>query len=248
VLSLTGVTKSYGGRTVLAPTTLEVPRGECLALIGPSGCVKSTLIRLVIGLITPDAGTVRVGDVVVDERSAPAVRLRVGYVIQDGGLFPHLTCAANVALVARRRGWSEDKVDARLAELADLAHLPRAALARYPQEMSGGQRQRVGLMRALMLDPEVLLLDEPLGALDPMVRTRLQDDLKDIFGRLAKTVLLVTHDMAEAASLGDAIALMRDGRVVQKGTARELLDSPAEPFVAEFLRAQRGLAWAGAGA
>jgi len=162
-------------------------------------------------------------------------------VIQDGGLFPHLTCEDNVTLVARRRGWARERVEARVEELAELARLPRATLARYPAQLSGGQRQRVGIMRALMLDPEVLLFDEPLGALDPMVRAQLQDDLKSIFARLGKTVLLVTHDMAEAACLGDSIALMKDGRIVQIGSVRALLDTPAEPFVRDFLRAQRGL-------
>ena len=241
MVSLTEVTKTYAGRTVLRPTTLTVDRGACLAPIGPSGCGKSTLLRVVIGLIVPDAGTVRIGEAVVNATSAYEVRLRVGYVIQDGGLFPHLTCEDNVALVARRRGWAPDKIAARLGELVDLVRLPRTMLARYPAQMSGGQRQRVGIMRALMLDPEVLLFDEPLGALDPMVRAQLQDDLKQIFATLAKTVLLVTHDMAEAARFGDSIALMKDGAIVQRGSIKELLESPADPFVNDFLRAQRGL-------
>jgi osmoprotectant transport system ATP-binding protein len=241
VVTLTDVAKSYGGRVVLHPTTLVVARGTCLTLIGPSGCGKSTLLRVVIGLVVPDAGTVRVAGSVVNEANAREVRLRVGYVIQDGGLFPHLSCEDNVTLVARRRGWARERVEARVDELAELARLPRATLARYPAQLSGGQRQRVGIMRALMLDPEVLLFDEPLGALDPMVRAQLQDDLKSIFARLGKTVLLVTHDMAEAAALGDAIALMKDGRIVQTGSIRELLDTPADPFVRDFLRAQRGL-------
>jgi osmoprotectant transport system ATP-binding protein len=241
VVSLTDVTKTYAGRTVLRPTTLTVERGACLALIGPSGCGKSTLLRVIIGLIVPDAGMVRVGDAEVNEASAYDVRLRVGYVIQDGGLFPHLTCEDNVSLVARRRGWTAERIVARAGELADLVRLPRPMLARYPAQMSGGQRQRVGIMRALMLDPEVLLFDEPLGALDPMVRAQLQDDLKQIFGRLAKTVVLVTHDMAEAARFGDEIALMKDGTIVQRGSIKELLEAPADPFVSDFLRAQRGL-------
>jgi osmoprotectant transport system ATP-binding protein len=241
VVSLEGVKKSYGGKIVLRPTTLTVARGACLALIGPSGCGKSTLLRVVIGLIVPDGGTVRVGDAVVNPESAYDVRLRVGYVIQDGGLFPHLTCEDNVALVARRRGWAPERVTKRVNELIDLVRLPRAMLTRYPAQMSGGQRQRVGIMRALMLDPEVLLFDEPLGALDPMVRAQLQDDLKDIFARLAKTVLIVTHDMAEAARFGDTIALMKDGAIVQNGSIKALLEAPADPFVTDFLRAQRGL-------
>jgi osmoprotectant transport system ATP-binding protein len=241
VVSLSDVTKSYAGKRVLSPTTLAVERGACLALIGPSGCGKSTLLRVVIGLVVPDAGTVRVGDVVVSDASVYDVRLRVGYVIQDGGLFPHLSCEENVALVARRRGWAPERVTKRVDELAELARLPRETLGRFPAQLSGGQRQRVGIMRALMLDPEVLLFDEPLGALDPMVRAQLQDDLKQIFGNLGKTVLLVTHDMAEAARFGNSIALMKDGAIVQRGTIKELLEAPADPFVREFLQAQRGL-------
>jgi osmoprotectant transport system ATP-binding protein len=241
---LTGVSKSYDGRVVLQPTTLDVPAGKCLVLIGPSGCGKSTLLRLVIGLIAPDAGTIRFGGIVVGPASWRDVRHRIGYVIQEGGLFPHLTAAENVSLKACDLGWGSGRIRARLDELADLTHLPRDLLARYPAQLSGGQRQRVGLMRALMLDPETLLMDEPLGALDPIIRSRLQSELREIIRRLRKTVLFVTHDMAEAAYIGDAIALMREGRVVQTGLPRDLLDRPAEPFVAEFIGAQR-IQWGG---
>jgi osmoprotectant transport system ATP-binding protein len=163
----------------------------------------------------------------------------MGYVIQDGGLFPHLTAAGNVTLLARHLGWGPAKLGERLRELAELTRLSPAQLDRYPAQLSGGQRQRVGLMRALMLEPDLLLMDEPLGALDPMVRAQLQADLKGIFRQLKKTVLLVTHDMGEAAYLGDEIALMREGRIVQRGGFEELLARPAEPFVSEFIRAQR---------
>ena len=244
-LALERVTKAFGARTVIADTTIEVARGEKLALIGPSGCGKSTLLRMILGLVVPESGTVRVGDVIVTEATARAVRRRVGYVIQDGGLFPHLTAEENVTLVARLDGGKRSEPTAlrtRLKELADLVRLPAGLLARYPFELSGGERQRVGLMRALMLDPDVLLLDEPLGALDPIVRARLQKDLRDVFDELGKCVLFVTHDMAEAAYVADAIAVMRDGKVLQRGTMKELVDAPAHPFVAEFVGAQRTLA------
>ena len=239
VIRLEGVAKAYGATPALATTDLEIRPARCLALIGPSGCGKSTLLRLVMGLIRPDQGTVHFDGIVLGPETLREIRLRIGYVIQEGGLFPHLTGAENVALKARDLGWEAERIRRRLGELAELARFPAALLERHPAGLSGGQRQRVGLMRALMLDPEALLMDEPLGALDPMIRSSLQADLKQIFRRLEKTVLLVTHDMGEAAYLGDEIALMKEGRILQRGTFSELLARPADPFVAEFIRAQR---------
>lgn len=239
MITLERVSKRYDGKVALAETTLTVEARRALVLIGPSGCGKSTLLRLVVGLITPDTGRVMIDGTPMTPKTARALRRRLGYVIQDGGLFPHLTAGQNVSLLARHVGWEEARIERRLAELAELTRLPVEMLERYPQQLSGGQRQRVGLMRALMLDPEVLLLDEPLGALDPIIRSGLQEELKAIFQRLQKTVLLVTHDMGEAAYLGDEVVLMRDGVVVQRGTPRDLLDRPASPFVSEFIRAQR---------
>ncbi len=237
MIHLQDVTKRYGERIALHPTDLDVAEGGVTALIGPSGCGKSTLIRTVLGLIEPDGGRVTVNGQGVNRESAEAVRRKVGYVIQDGGLFPHLTARQNVALMASYL--KTDGVDARLGELADLTRLPKDAFDRYPAELSGGQRQRVGLMRALMLKPKVLLLDEPLGALDPLVRAALQQDLKRVFTEEGLTVLLVTHDMGEAAYLADRIVLMRDGRIVQEGALDDFRERPAEPFVAEFMNAQR---------
>ncbi|HEY3412738.1 MAG TPA: ATP-binding cassette domain-containing protein [Armatimonadota bacterium] len=240
-ISLNNVSKSFDGKVALANTTLEVPPQRTLVLIGPSGCGKSTLLRLVVGLLTPDSGAVAVDGAAMTEKTRMALRRRIGYVIQDGGLFPHLTAAGNIALVARHLGWDEQRIGQRLSELCDLARIEPYLLDRYPVQLSGGQRQRVGLMRALMLDPKALLMDEPLGALDPIVRSGLQEDLKAIFQRLNKTVLFVTHDMGEAGYLGDEIAMMRDGRIVQRGAVRDLLEQPADPFVTEFIRAQRPL-------
>jgi osmoprotectant transport system ATP-binding protein len=239
VIELEGVAKRFGGRLVIAPMALTVRARNSLALVGPSGCGKSTVLRLILGLLEPDAGRVLVGGVPVGPRNVLAVRRRTGYVIQEGGLFPHLTAADNVTLLARRLGWTADRIATRLVELAMLVRLDAAQLHRYPAELSGGQRQRVGIMRALMLDPEFLLLDEPLGALDPIVRAQLQRDLKRIFSELGKTVLLVTHSIDEAAFLGDEVALMREGHIVQRGTLRDLAERPADPFVREFLEAQR---------
>lgn len=245
MVRLEGVTKAFAGRTVIKPTTLAVRAGERLALIGPSGCGKSTLLKMVLGLVVPDAGTVRVAGTVVDAGSARLVRRRIGYVIQDGGLFPHLTARENVTLVARLDGGTKAEsaaLDARVKELADVARLSAKLLDRRPRELSGGERQRVGLMRALFLDPEVLLLDEPLGALDPIVRARLQEDLRAVFTDLGKCVMVVTHDMAEAAYLAGSIAVVREGEIVQRGSMKELRESPAHPFVEELLGAQRSLA------
>jgi osmoprotectant transport system ATP-binding protein len=240
-VALEGVSKRFDGHDALAPTDLTVPARTCVVLIGPSGCGKSTLLRLVVGLIAPDQGRVRIGDTPLTRETLRPLRLTMGYVIQEGGLFPHLTAFENVAIVARDLGWSDDRIGARVTELAELTGIEPALLARFPAQISGGQRQRIGVMRALMLDPAVLLLDEPLGALDPMIRSRLQQDLRALFERLKKTVLFVTHDMGEAAYLGDEIVLMRAGRIVQRGTLGDLLERPADSFVTEFIRAQRPL-------
>jgi osmoprotectant transport system ATP-binding protein len=211
-------------------------------LIGPSGCGKSTLLRLIIRLLDPDAGTIRFDGAPITPANILQLRRRIGYVIQDGGLFPHLTARKNILLMASHLKWDAATMNKRLAELSALTRFPEAALDRFPIELSGGQRQRISLMRALTLSPELLLLDEPLGALDPLVRAALQKDLKEIFSRLKQTAILVTHDLAEAAYLGDEIVLMSEGRVVQRGTLEDLRTKPASAFVTEFINAQRGLA------
>jgi osmoprotectant transport system ATP-binding protein len=238
VLELIGASKRFGQEVALAPLDLRVARGETLVLIGPSGCGKTTVLRLALGLIWPDAGQVRFRGAPHSPAKIGAARRSMGYVVQDGGLFPHLSAAANVGLVARQLGWPRERIDTRTAELADLARFPRAALGRYPLELSGGQRQRVGLMRALMLDPELLLFDEPLAAIDPLVRAELQRDLCRVFSEQRKAVVLVTHDLAEAAFFADRVALMRAGRVVQQGRVEDFVRSPADPFVTEFVAAQ----------
>jgi osmoprotectant transport system ATP-binding protein len=192
-----------------------------------------------VGLVTPDAGRVTFDSTELTAANVNEVRHRIGYVIQEGGLFPHLDARANVTLLARYLGRAADWIDARVRELGQLMHMPADALARYPRQLSGGERQRVALMRALMLDPAVLLFDEPLAALDAMTRRELQAELKGIFARLAKTVVLVTHDLQEAAWFGDEIVLMRAGRIVQRGSLDDLLAHPADPFVSEFVHAQR---------
>jgi osmoprotectant transport system ATP-binding protein len=241
LVKLIDVTKRYADATALDSTNLSIERGNTTVLIGPSGCGKSTLLRLIIRLIEPDSGSIEFDDETITSDTIAKLRRRIGYVIQEGGLFPHLTARANVLLMARHIGKAQDEMQNRLVELCDLTRFSVDLLSRYPLELSGGQRQRVGLMRALMLSPELLLLDEPLGALDPLVRASLQKDLKGIFAQLRQTVLFVTHDLAEAIYFGDKIVLMNDGRVVQKGSIADLRENPSEPFVAEFINAQRGV-------
>jgi osmoprotectant transport system ATP-binding protein len=242
LLEVTDISKRYDGHTALHPTNLSVKRGKTAVLIGPSGCGKSTLLRLIIRLIQPDSGFIKIDDEPITAGNIVALRRHIGYVIQEGGLFPHLTARANIVLMARHVGKSQEEMHSRLLQLCDLTKFSQNLLARYPAELSGGQRQRVSLMRALMLSPELLLLDEPLGALDPLVRASLQKDLKEIFARLNQTVLFVTHDLAEAIYFADDIVLMNEGRIVQKGTISDLREKPTDPFVSEFINAQRGVA------
>jgi len=239
MLVLSQVSKRYGGTQALAATDIQVSNGETLVLIGPSGCGKSTLLRLIAGLIQPDSGTITFEGRVLTPANIRLARRRMGYVIQEGGLFPHLNVRENVTVMARYLRRDAAWIDDRLAELTRLVRLPQGLMTRFPAELSGGQRQRVSLMRALMLDPDLLLLDEPLGALDPMIRYRLQQELRTIFAELGKTVVLVTHDIAEAAFFGQTLVLMRDGRIVQTGSFRDLARNPAEAFVEEFISAQR---------
>jgi len=205
----------------------------------PSGCGKSTILRLIIGLIPPDSGTITFHGERIQPENIQQVRRNMGYVIQEGGLFPHLTAHQNITLMASYSGWPTSKINDRISELTGLTQFPADGLDRYPAQLSGGQRQRVSLMRALMLDPELLLMDEPLGALDPLIRKDLQVELRSIFKRLHKTVLLVTHDLGEAGYLGDTIVLMREGSLIQEGTLNDLVKSPVDPFVTRFINAQR---------
>lgn len=238
MITLEEVCKSFDGRVVLQPTNLTVDAGRCLALVGPSGCGKSTLLRLLVGLVSPDRGRIVVADTALTRASILSLRRRTGYVIQAGGLFPHMTATENVTLLARHVGWSSERITVRMQQLVALVGIDTGLLRRHPAHLSGGEQQRVGLMRALMLDPPVLLLDEPMGALDPIARARLREDLKRIFSELRKTVIVVTHDLGEAAVLGDEIALMRAGRVVQRGMLQELVERPADDFVRQFVAAE----------
>jgi osmoprotectant transport system ATP-binding protein len=227
MIALREVTKTFGGRVAVDHVSLAVEAGRTHVLLGSSGSGKSTILRLILGLLRPDSGEIRVDGV-----------RRMGYVVQEGALYPHLTAARNITLPARAGGWAAQRQAARLTALAELVGLERRLLELYPAQLSGGQRQRVGLMRALMLDPPILLLDEPLAALDPIARAELQVQLARIFRELGKTVVVVTHDIREAFVFGSRITLLSGGRVIQQGTFAELSREPADPFVAEFLRAQ----------
>ncbi len=237
IIELREVVKRYDAVEALKATTLSLGVGVNV-LLGPSGSGKSTLLRLLTGLSRPSAGEVLLWGRALSPQTIGPLRRRLGYVIQEGGLFPHLTAGANVTLAARYFGLDARRIENRLEELCVLTHFPRDGMARFPAQLSGGQRQRVSLMRALMLGPELLLLDEPLGALDPMIRAELRADLKAIFRVLGQTVVLVTHDLVEAEFFADRVVLLRDGRVVQQGRLRDLAERPADPFVTRFINAQ----------
>ena len=241
MLTLQNITKNFEGKTVLSDVNLTVPKGATHALIGSSGSGKTTLLRITLGLIPFEKGYVKINDHALSSFTPIQWADRIGYVPQDGGLFPHITAFQNVSLIARLRGWSALKIAARVEELRKLVDLEQPMLKQFPFELSGGQQQRVAIMRAAMMDPEVMLLDEPMAALDPLIRRSLQQELKAIFQRLGKTVLLVTHDLGEAVYLAEQITLLRDGRIVQSGAYRDLLLRPADPFVTAFINAQRTL-------
>jgi osmoprotectant transport system ATP-binding protein len=240
VLVLRDVTRSFDGRLAVRPLSVQIPRGQTTVLLGESGSGKSTLLRLMAGLLAPDSGEILLEGMPVTVEAGPALRRRMGFGLQSGGLFPHLTAADNVTLLARALKKPADWRARRLEELAGQVRLEPAVLGRWPLELSGGQRQRVSLMRALMLRPAVVLLDEPLGALDPVTRGELQHELRRVFEALGTTVVLVTHDLEEAAVLGHRIVLMHEGTLVQVGSLDELAAHPADPWVERFLASWRG--------
>ncbi len=240
-IELQNITKTYNSVHALKDISFQFQADNTTVLIGPSGCGKSTLIRIVIGLISPDIGNVKVNGELITKSNILELRKLMGYVIQDSGLFPHLSAEDNVNIMAKYLRWDEKKIKDRIIELSELTKFPLDGLKRFPSELSGGQKQRVSLMRALMLDPKFLLLDEPLGALDPLIRFDLQTDLKEIFKQLEKTVILVTHDMNEAAYLGDSIVLMKEGEIIQTGDIRNFIENPKNDFVKRFVTSQRNI-------
>ena len=235
--------KTPGHGTVVAVRDLDltIAAGETLCLIGPSGCGKTTTMRLVNRLIEPTSGTITVDGQDIREQDPIRLRRQIGYVIQSGGLFPHMTVAGNIGLLCEVEGWESERIQRRVAELLELVNLPPTEFAaRRPAELSGGQRQRVGVARALALDPSIVLMDEPFGALDPITRDQLHDEFTSLKATVKKTIVLVTHDMREAFKLGDRIALMDRGEIVQIGSAADFRERPVSPFVETFLRSHLG--------
>jgi osmoprotectant transport system ATP-binding protein len=239
MLKLKNVHKQFEDRVALCDVNLTVPKGATHALIGSSGSGKTTLLRITLGLIPFERGYVMINDQALSTFKPSEWADRIGYVPQDGGLFPHLSARSNVALTPTLRGWQRARIDARIESLRRLVELDAKILSQFPHELSGGQRQRVAIMRAAMMDPDVLLLDEPMAALDPLIRRSLQQELKSIFQRLGKTVLLVTHDLGEAVYLSEQLTLLHEGKVLQSGTYQDLLQNPSSSFVTAFINAQR---------
>ncbi|NRP89400.1 Osmoprotectant import ATP-binding protein OsmV [Ensifer adhaerens] len=244
MIRLDKVTKNYegSGRHAVDSLDLIIETGTTVALIGPSGCGKTTTMRMINRLETPTAGRVLVNDRDVAATDPKELRRSIGYVIQQVGLFPHMTIERNVATVPRLLGWDKARTDRRIDELLELVGLdPSIMRRRLPHELSGGQRQRVGFARALAADPAIMLMDEPFGAIDPITRVRLQDEFRQILKKVSKTVVIVTHDIDEAIKMGDRIAIMRDGRLLQYDTPEAILARPANEFVESFLGPDRAI-------
>ena len=240
MIELKNVCKTYGhtadGPKALDGVSLHIGRGELVVLIGASGSGKSTLLKMINRMEQPDTGTVALNGQDITQLPVRALRLGMGYVIQSVGLFPHWTVARNMGVVPTMLGWPPERITARVSELLTLFDLdPTTYGPRYPHQLSGGQQQRVGVARALAGDPEVLLMDEPFGALDPVIRAALQDEVKRIHQTSGKTIVMVTHDIDEALRLGTQIVLMEQGRIVQVGTPLALLSQPASDLVADFV-------------
>ncbi|MBS9479045.1 ABC transporter ATP-binding protein [Ancylobacter radicis] len=239
MIRLDHLTKRYGATVAVDDVSLDIPAGAICALVGPSGAGKSTLLRLINRLIEPDGGCVQIGGAEAGTLPVVALRRRIGYVIQSVGLFPHWSVARNIATVPRLLGWETARIERRIDQLLDLVGLPPSLATRYPHELSGGQQQRVGVARALAAEPELLLMDEPFGAVDPVTRRTLQDALLEIQARTGTTIILVTHDVDEAVRLGTVIAFLSHGRLVQAASPAEMLRAPASAEVAAFFGGPR---------
>lgn len=244
MISLRNVSKRFPNSTSFAVggLSLNVEEGETVVLVGPSGCGKTTTLRMINRLIEPTSGSIFVDGTDVLKEDPVELRRRIGYVIQSIGLLPHRTVAQNIATVPALVGWDQARIDRRVKELAGVLELEEELLARYPAELSGGQRQRVGVARALAADPPVMLMDEPFGAVDPIVRGRLQDEFIELQARIQKTIVMVTHDIDEAIKMADRIAILNMGAVLEQyAPPEEILRVPASEFVKEFVGAERGL-------
>ncbi len=244
MISLRKVGKTYGDSQAPAVTalTLEVLSGEIVVLVGPSGCGKTTVLKMINQLVEPTSGLIEVNGTPIGDRAPHLLRREIGYVIQQVGLFPHWTVGRNIGTVPELLGWPIERIRERTLELIELVGLEESMLERYPAALSGGQQQRVGVARALAADPSILLMDEPFGAVDPIVRHRLQDELLQLQKRLRKTIVFVTHDIEEAIKLGDRIVILNVGGVLeQEGSPAEILSHPAGRFVEDFIGSERNL-------
>jgi osmoprotectant transport system ATP-binding protein len=235
MIELIRVSADLGGRRIVEDISLTIDSGAFVALVGSSGSGKSTTLKLINRLVPASAGHISIDGKDIAQADVETLRRSIGYVIQSGGLFPHWTVSDNIATVPWLKGWPEAKRRARTEELLALLRLDPETAAKYPHQLSGGQQQRVGVARALAADPDILLMDEPFGALDPITRTALQDELAALHRRLGKTILFVTHDIDEALKLADRIAILDAGRLVQVGTPDEIVDRPASAFVRDFV-------------
>lgn len=240
MIEFKNIKKAFKNTIILKDINLTINEGELVVFIGPSGCGKTTTLKMINKLITPSSGEILLDGRNILEEDTIKLRRKMGYVIQQTGLFPHMTVGENIALVASLEKWSEEKVEKRIYEMLKLVGLtPEQFIDKYPNELSGGQQQRVGIARAFMMDPEIILMDEPFSALDPITRTQLQDEIYNIQQEVKKTIIFVTHDMDEALRLGDKICIMKDGAIVQLGTPEEILKNPANDFVSEFIGKDR---------
>ena len=239
MIDINKVSKFFDDAAVLNNISLNLGAGKTHVLIGSSGCGKSTLLRLMVGLTFAEKGSIKILGETMNPESQRSLCRKIGYVIQEGGLFPHLSCRKNISLPAEVSQWNQKRINQRIEQLIEIVGLSEALLEKPPSKLSGGQRQRVSLMRALMMDPDLILLDEPLGALDPIIRAEVQTELKTIFNSLKKTVVIVTHDMSEAAFFGHTITLLQNGMIAQHGEFNELVSKPQSPFVTAFISAQR---------
>ena len=235
MITIESLSKQYGTTTVVDGVSMAIARNSITVIVGTSGSGKSTLLRMINRLVEPTSGRVLIDGKDTAKESAHLLRRRIGYAIQGHGLFPHRTVAENIATVPRLLAWDESRIRARILELLEVFQLePGTYAEKFPHQLSGGQQQHVGVARALAAEPAVLLMDEPFGALDPIIRAKAQDDLLDIQRRFGTTIVLVTHDMDEAFRLGDHVAVMNQGRVLQYDRPAELLTRPADPFVARM--------------
>lgn len=235
MITFHGVIKTFGGTPAVADFSLRIEDGAFCVLIGPSGCGKSTVLRMINAMVEPDRGELEVFDTDIRRLDPVQLRRKIGYVIQSVGLFPHWTIAQNIAAVPRLLGWTPARCKERVEAMAALLHIDPALLERYPDQLSGGQQQRVGVARALAADPDIVLMDEPFAALDPVGRALLQDEILRIHQESGKTIVFVTHDMDEALRLATLLVVMNRGRVVQVGTPADILSNPADAFVRDFL-------------